>query len=208
MSNESNLSISAGGSWFDARVEVCGGERSPRTEALPERVDLLDRRWRVESPDPLGRVPVDRDTLTAIADLPFVSTMDAAHAPEHAIEVELPFLVRLAPQARGVGIAVGQGDLAACRRFAGGLAEVLRRRPDKPLLLISSDMNHFAADAENRRLDELALAALETLDKERGTQQSRVDVGHEEAAVQPVGAPHTPGMQPAVISGLLSHVST
>ncbi|HEV7222228.1 MAG TPA: AmmeMemoRadiSam system protein B, partial [Pirellulales bacterium] len=32
---------------------------------------------------------------------------------------------------------------------------------------ISSDMNHFASDEENRRLDELALAALETLDPER-----------------------------------------
>ncbi len=41
---------------------------------------------------------------------------------------------------------------------------MLRRREDRPLLLISSDMNHFAADAETRRLDGLALAALETLD--------------------------------------------
>ena len=44
---------------------------------------------------PLGRVSVDRDALAAIADLPCVRTMDAAHAPEHAIEVELPSGVRL-----------------------------------------------------------------------------------------------------------------
>jgi AmmeMemoRadiSam system protein B len=41
---------------------------------------------------------------------------------------------------------------------------VLRERDDKPLLLISSDMNHFATDAENRRLDEVALQSLDTLD--------------------------------------------
>ena len=34
----------------------------------------------------------------------------------------------------------------------------------RPLLLISSDMNHFASDAENRQLDELAMAALERAD--------------------------------------------
>ncbi len=34
------------------------------------------------------------------------------------------------------------------------------------MLLISSDMNHFATDAENRRLDALALAALERGDPE------------------------------------------
>src|SRR5262245_30343471 len=41
---------------------------------------------------PLGRVGVDRDALAAIADLPWVTTNDRAHAPEHALEVELPFL--------------------------------------------------------------------------------------------------------------------
>jgi AmmeMemoRadiSam system radical SAM enzyme/AmmeMemoRadiSam system protein B/AmmeMemoRadiSam system protein A len=88
----------------------------------------------------------------------------AAHQREHAIEVELPLLARLAPQARVVGLAIGSGDLASCQRFAEGLAGVLKARADRPLLLISSDMNHYATDAENRRLDALALAALERLD--------------------------------------------
>ena len=85
----------------------------------------------------------------------------AAHRREHAIEVELPFLARLAPQSKVVGVAIGPGELESCRRFARGLAEVLRGMPDPPLLLISSDMNHFANDAETRRLDAMALAALE-----------------------------------------------
>lgn len=88
----------------------------------------------------------------------------AAHQREHAIEVELPLLARLAPQSRVVGIVVGSGDLDSCRRFADGLTEVLRAQKERPLLLISSDMNHFATDAENRRLDEIALSALEQLD--------------------------------------------
>jgi AmmeMemoRadiSam system protein B len=90
--------------------------------------------------------------------------MDAlAHQNEHAIEVELPFLARLAPETQVVGIAIGAGGWEDCRRFAEGLAQVLRGREDRPLLLVSSDMNHFATDVENRRLDEMALGALETL---------------------------------------------
>lgn len=85
----------------------------------------------------------------------------AAHRREHAIEVELPFLARLAPASKVVGIAIGPGDLEGCRRFARGLAEVMRGMDDQPLLLISSDMNHFANDADTRRLDAMALAALE-----------------------------------------------
>src|SRR5262245_64422478 len=34
---------------------------------------------------PLGRVPVDRDALEAIANLPSVIRSDAPHAPEHAL---------------------------------------------------------------------------------------------------------------------------
>jgi AmmeMemoRadiSam system radical SAM enzyme/AmmeMemoRadiSam system protein B/AmmeMemoRadiSam system protein A len=90
----------------------------------------------------------------------------AAHQREHAIEVELPLLAKLAPQTKIVGIVVGSGDLESCRRFAQGLADVLRDQEERPLLLISSDMNHYATDAENRRLDAIALAALDRSDPE------------------------------------------
>jgi AmmeMemoRadiSam system protein B len=91
--------------------------------------------------------------------------MDArAHEQEHCIEVQLPFLARLAPQTRVVGIVLGAGNLDRCRQFASGLAEVLRRQTVRPLLVISSDLNHYASDVENRRLDAIALAALERLD--------------------------------------------
>jgi AmmeMemoRadiSam system radical SAM enzyme/AmmeMemoRadiSam system protein B/AmmeMemoRadiSam system protein A len=94
--------------------------------------------------------------------------MDAtAHQQEHGIEVELPLIARLAPEAKVVGITISHADFEGCRRFAKGLAEVIRGRDEKPLLLISSDMNHFATDAENRRLDALALEALETGDAEK-----------------------------------------
>jgi AmmeMemoRadiSam system protein B len=90
----------------------------------------------------------------------------AAHQREHAIEVELPLLARLSPDAKVIGIAIGHANLESCRRFAEGLAEVLRSQTETPLLIISSDMNHFATDSENRRLDALALEALERRDPE------------------------------------------
>jgi AmmeMemoRadiSam system protein B len=37
---------------------------------------------------------------------------------------------------------------------------------ERPLLVVSSDMNHYASDAETRRLDEMALDAMETKDAE------------------------------------------
>lgn len=89
------------------------------------------------------------------------------HQKEHAIEVQLPLLARLAPQSRVVGITCGRGDWQSCARMAEGLASVLREQAEEVLLLISSDMNHFAPDAVNRRLDWLALEALEELDAKK-----------------------------------------
>ena len=98
-----------------------------------------------------------------IAGIPGLQFDAAAHVAEHSIEVELPFLARLAPMSRIVGITIGSASLEQCLVIGRQLADVIRTLPVQPLLVISSDMNHFATDTENRRLDELALKAMETL---------------------------------------------
>ena len=117
--------------------------------------------WQLPGGDMAGDPELARLLAEAIPGL----ELDAeAHSQEHAIEVELPLIRHLAPQAKVVGVAIGNGDLDSCRGFAENLAVVLDQLETPPLLLISSDMNHFATDSENRRLDELALQAMETLD--------------------------------------------
>ena len=107
----------------------------------------------------------DPDLARQLADaIPGLELDSAAHQQEHAIEVQLPLLAKLAPDTRVVGITIGAGDLARCCEFAEGLAGVLRGMQPRPLLVVSSDMNHFANEQENRRLDEIALEAIETLD--------------------------------------------
>ena len=85
---------------------------------------------------------------------------DAAHQNEHAIEVELPFLHALAPKSGVVGVAIGRTSLEQCIQFGEQLAGVLASMDPRPLLVISSDMHHFAPEAENRRLDKLAIDAM------------------------------------------------
>jgi len=81
--------------------------------------------------------------------------------------VQLPLIARLAPETRVVGIAMGGGAWPDLERFAEQLADVLGTMAERPLMIISTDMNHFADEAETRRLDRLALDALETLDPRR-----------------------------------------
>jgi AmmeMemoRadiSam system radical SAM enzyme/AmmeMemoRadiSam system protein B/AmmeMemoRadiSam system protein A len=171
--------------WPAAMVPHAGLRFSGRLAAavfnrleIPEQVIVIGPKhtrlgvdWAVSPHDawsiPGTTVASDPDLARALADtVPGLELDAAAHQQEHAIEVELPFLARLAPQTRVVGVAIGGGTWESCQRFATGLAQVVRRCKTPPLLIISSDMNHFATDAENRRLDELALLAMERLDPE------------------------------------------
>jgi MEMO1 family protein len=105
---------------------------------------------------PLGRVPIDRDALSAIADLPFVVEADAAHAPEHALEVELPFLQTLLGSFALVPLLVGDADPRQ-------VAEVLGRLWGEPdtLIVVSSDLSHYHDYDTARRLDAATAAVIE-----------------------------------------------
>jgi AmmeMemoRadiSam system protein B len=56
---------------------------------------------------PLGEVPLDRAAVEEIVRLPQVEILDRAHAPEHSLEVQLPFLQRLLEAFRLVPLVVG-----------------------------------------------------------------------------------------------------
>jgi AmmeMemoRadiSam system protein B len=105
---------------------------------------------------PLGRVPVDRKALEVIADLPFVATADGAHAPEHALEVELPFLQAVSDGFAIVPLLVGDA-------LPQQVAEVLRRLwgGAETMIVVSSDLSHYHDDATARRLDAATAATIE-----------------------------------------------
>jgi AmmeMemoRadiSam system protein B len=89
-----------------------------------------------------------------------------AHRQEHGIEVQLPLLYRLAPESQITAIAMSGGTVPELRAAAQSLAELLTKLVTPPMIVISSDMNHFADDTENRRRDELALDELAALNPE------------------------------------------
>jgi AmmeMemoRadiSam system protein B/AmmeMemoRadiSam system protein A len=134
------------------------------------------RRWRF----PGGEVLSDPELAARLAEAVTGLTLDAdSHRKEHAIEVQIPLIARLAPHARVVGISVAESSLEDAMRFASQMAGVLRDMPCRPLLVISSDMNHFADDQKTRRIDQLALDAIRTLDPtvvHKTTQENRISM--------------------------------
>ena len=109
---------------------------------------------------PLGSIPLDRAALDALADLPQVVASDAAHAQEHSLEVQLPFLQTVLGAFELVPLAVGDAS-------AGEVAEVLDRLWGGPetLIVISSDLSHFHSYREAQSIDNATVAHILALDQ-------------------------------------------
>ena len=108
---------------------------------------------------PLGDVPVDADAMTSILDLPQVALADEPHQPEHALEVELPFLQTLLGDFALVPLLVGDTTPAA---VAGALERLWGGR--ETLLVVSSDQSHYEPYDRARAHDQATAAAIEQLD--------------------------------------------
>jgi len=97
---------------------------------------------------PLGEVPLDREGMQRLADLPQVTRSAAAHQMEHSLEVQLPFLQQVLGDFQLLPLVVGEATAAE-------VAEVLETvwGGDETLIVISSDLSHFLPDALARKAD-------------------------------------------------------
>ena len=128
----------------------------------PAALDPSDA-WRT----PLGDVPLARglaDRLLALAGR--LREDSEAHRHEHSLEVQLPFLKVLRPDAELVPVCLGEASLPLCREVGEALARLVQEEEEPPILLASSDMNHYESREVGRAKDDLALARIEALDAE------------------------------------------
>ena len=115
---------------------------------------------------PLGEVELDRAAVSSALELSQVSESDRAHALEHSLEVQLPFLQTLLPNFRLVPFAVG----AATAAQVAEVLELLWGGPET-LIVVSSDLSHYHSYSEARAIDAASartvLALSPTLDCEQ-----------------------------------------
>jgi len=97
---------------------------------------------------PLGLINIDLAACREIEGLEQVVHSDAAHALEHSLEVQLPFLQKVLGDFKLVPLVVGDAS-------AEEVAQVLDRLWGGPetLILISSDLSHFMPYALAQRID-------------------------------------------------------
>ena len=107
---------------------------------------------------PLGAVPVDTASVARLLELDQVVSLNAAHAPEHSLEVQIPFLQVELGEFSLVPIAVGQAadeEVVEVLDLLWGGAETL--------LVVSSDLSHYHDYATAQRIDRQTTRLIETL---------------------------------------------
>lgn len=108
---------------------------------------------------PLGVVPVNLDLTNALIrdNKDFVFNREA-HAEEHTIEVQLPFLqYRIKQINQIVPIIIGVKDYDSCRRIAEALRPYFN---SKNLFIFSTDFSHYPTDEDARVIDEKTANAI------------------------------------------------
>lgn len=98
---------------------------------------------------PLGQVMLDTAAADAIAHMPQVTINELAHAQEHSLEVQLPFLQSMLTDFTLLPLAVGTAS-------SEEVAEVLDALwgGGETLIVISSDLSHYLPYATAQRVDD------------------------------------------------------
>ena len=115
--------------------------------------------WRT----PFGDAKIDSELAGALMEKTALLKEDhLAHAREHSLEVQLPFLQQLLDDFTFVPICLGAPRLAMCEEIGSAIADVVAGQPVG--ILASSDLNHYEDQKTTLRKDQLAIDAVLSLD--------------------------------------------
>ena len=119
------------------------------------------------SPRRSGTVRIDPTRCARCSDLPQVVASDAAHALEHSLEVQLPFLQKVLGEFALAPFAVGAASVQE-------VAEVIERLwgGRETLIVVSTDLSHYHAYEQARAIDGATIERIARF---------ATDIDHEEA---------------------------
>jgi AmmeMemoRadiSam system protein B len=140
-----------------ARCILLGPRHYPRGEAM---AILSQGSWRT----PLGDAAVDAELAAELMRAcPRLREDALAHEREHSLEVQIPFLQRLAPGFRFVPVVLGADRYPLLEELGHAVAAVVAQST-RVLVIASTDMNHYESDAFTRVKDARAIERILAVD--------------------------------------------
>ncbi|RLB11161.1 MAG: AmmeMemoRadiSam system protein B [Deltaproteobacteria bacterium] len=115
---------------------------------------------------PLGIVPVDIEfAKKLIQESDQIRYVPMAHACEHCLEIQLPFLqVVLKKGFKLVPILMGEQDIYTCKKLADAILRLLKNDKEPTLILASSDLSHYHSYKEAVHMDRILIQHVKQID--------------------------------------------
>jgi MEMO1 family protein len=108
---------------------------------------------------PLGSVSIDRPVIERLIEKKLVGVLDAAHAREHSLEVQIPFLQQALGGFTLVPIVAGDAPPEA----VAALLDAVWGGPET-LIVISTDLSHYLDYRSCQEIDSRTASAIERFD--------------------------------------------
>jgi len=134
----------------------------PNHTGLGPAVSLMDDgAWEV----PTGSLKINRGLASRILQGTTLAVRDSqAHAYEHSLEVQLPFIAEFSQDVSIVPIAIMHASYDNCRELAEAIAKAIQGVDYAVTILASSDMSHYVSDKIARQKDKKAIEKIVGLD--------------------------------------------
>jgi AmmeMemoRadiSam system protein B len=141
-----------------ARCILLGPRHFPQGQPM---AILTEGSWQT----PFGAVQIDSPLASELARAcPHLREDAVAHEREHSLEVQLPFLQRIAEDFRFVPVVLGTDRYPVLEDLGRAVSQVIAAQADPVLVIASSDMNHYENDAITRTKDQKAIGRILALD--------------------------------------------
>lgn len=114
---------------------------------------------------PLGLAPIDSALARSFESAtPRARSMPEVHRAEHCLEMQLPFLQHLLPEARILPIVMGTQSVRNIEAAASAMVDAVSASTYPVLLVASSDLSHYESREKARELDSEVLDCIERFD--------------------------------------------
>lgn len=112
---------------------------------------------------PLGIAEIDSELAEELISQDKIFTSQPrAHAVEHSLEVQVPFLQHILSGVKIVPILMGRWSEATCSAVSAALAKVINGR--NILLVASTDMSHYHPYDTARSMDGITISSIQNMD--------------------------------------------
>ena len=116
---------------------------------------------------PFGTVNINQTLLDAIKQGTSLIKDDVtAHAAEHSIEVQLPFIEKIAPSSDIVPVTVKYGGVDELYEIAEAISNAIKGSEEDVMVIASSDMTHYESRENAQKKDDMAIQKIISLDPE------------------------------------------